>query len=156
MRVEKDYEEFLGLLNKYQVKYCIVGAYAVAFWGYPRYTKDIDILVEPTKENAKRIISVIREFGIKTQDLTEEDFIRKNRVIQLGYEPVRIDILTSVEGVSFSTIWKNKVEDFYGKEKVYFIGLKELIRIKKKVVRPQDLADLEELLRRGKWRRKKK
>ncbi|RKY38751.1 MAG: hypothetical protein DRP76_04060, partial [Candidatus Omnitrophota bacterium] len=152
MRVEKDYEEFLGLLNKYQVKYCIVGAYAVAFWGYPRYTKDIDILVEPTKENAKRIISVIREFGIKTQDLTEEDFIRKNRVIQLGYEPVRIDILTSVEGVSFSTIWKNKVEDFYGKEKVYFIGLKELIRIKKKVVRPQDLADLEELLRRGKWR----
>jgi len=144
------------LLNKYQVKYCIVGAYAVAFWGYPRYTKDIDILVEPTKENAKRIISVIREFGIKTQDLTEEDFIRKNRVIQLGYEPVRIDILTSVEGVSFSTIWKNKVEDFYGKEKVYFIGLKELIRIKKKVVRPQDLADLEELLRRGKWRRKKK
>lgn len=156
MRVEKDYEKFLGLLNKYQVKYCIIGAYAVAFWGYPRYTKDIDILVEPTKENAKRVISAIREFGIKSQDLTEEDFIRKNRVIQLGYEPVRIDILTSVEGVSFSTVWKNKVEDFYGKEKVYFIGLKELIKIKKKIARPQDLADLEELLRREKWRRKKR
>ena len=156
MRVEKDYEEFLGLLNKYQVKYCIIGAYAVAFWGYPRYTKDIDILIEPTKENAKRIISAIREFGIKSQDLTEEDFIKKNRVIQLGYEPVRIDILTSVEGVSFSTIWRNKVEDFYGKEKVYFVGLKELIRIKKKVARPQDLVDLEELLRRERWRRKKK
>ncbi|OQX80193.1 MAG: hypothetical protein B6D56_05570 [Candidatus Omnitrophica bacterium 4484_70.1] len=156
MRVEKDYEEFLGLLNKYQVKYCIVGSYAVAVWGYPRYTKDIDILIEPTKENAKRIISAIREFGIKSQDLTEEDFIKKNRVIQLGYEPVRIDILTSVEGVSFSTIWRNKVEDFYGKEKVYFVGLKELIRIKKKVARPQDLVDLEELLRRERWRRKKK
>jgi len=156
MRVEKDYEEFLGLLNKYQVKYCIIGAYAVAFWGYPRYTKDIDILIEPTKENAKRIISAIRDFGIKSQDLTEEDFIKKNRVIQLGYEPVRIDILTSVEGVSFSTVWKNKIEDFYGKEKVYFIGLKELIKIKKKIARPQDLADLEELLRREKWRKKKK
>lgn len=156
MRVEKDYEEFLGLLNKYQVKYCIIGAYAVAFWGYPRYTKDIDILIEPTKENAKRIILAIREFGIKSQELTEEDFIRKNRVIQLGYEPVRIDILTSVEGVSFSTVWKNKVEDFYGKEKVYFIGLKELIKIKKRIARPQDLADLEELLRRERWRRKKR
>ena len=156
MRVEKDYEEFLGLLNKYQVKYCIAGSYAVAVWGYPRYTKDIDILIEPTKENAKKIISAIREFGIKSQDLTEEDFIKKNRVIQLGYEPVRIDILTSVEGVSFSTIWRNKVEDFYGKEKVYFVGLKELIRIKKKVARPQDLIDLEELLRRKKWRKKKK
>ncbi|HDN86309.1 MAG: hypothetical protein DRP68_06655 [Candidatus Omnitrophota bacterium] len=156
MRVEKDYEEFLGLLNKYQVKYCIAGSYAVAVWGYPRYTKDIDILIEPTKENAKKIISAIREFGIKSQDLTEEDFIKKNRVIQLGYEPVRIDILTSVEGVSFSTIWRNKVEDFYGKEKVYFVGLKELIRIKKKVARPQDLVDLEELLRRKKWRKKKK
>ena len=156
MHVEKDYEEFLGLLNKYQVKYCIIGAYAVAFWGYPRYTKDIDILIEPTKENAKRIISAIRDFGIKSQDLTEEDFIKKNRVIQLGYEPVRIDILTSVEGVSFSTVWKNKIEDFYGKEKVYFIGLKELIKIKKKIARPQDLADLEELLRREKWRKKKK
>ncbi len=156
MRVEKDYEEFLGLLNKYQVKYCIIGAYAVAVWGYPRYTKDIDILIEPTKENAKRIISAIREFGIKSQDLTEEDFIKKNRVIQLGYEPVRIDILTSVEGVSFSTVWKNRIEEFYGKEKVYFIGLKELIKIKKKVARPQDLADLEELLRRERWRRRKK
>jgi len=144
------------LLNKYQVKYCIAGSYAVAVWGYPRYTKDIDILIEPTKENAKKIISAIREFGIKSQDLTEEDFIKKNRVIQLGYEPVRIDILTSVEGVSFSTIWRNKVEDFYGKEKVYFVGLKELIRIKKKVARPQDLVDLEELLRRKKWRKKKK
>ena len=154
MRVEKDFVEFLELLNKYHVKYCIIGAYAVGFWGAPRYTKDIDILVEPTKENAKKIIQALREFGIKSSDLTEEDFYKKNRVVQLGYEPVRIDILTSVEGVSFKKIWENKVEGFYGKEKVYFVGLEELIKIKKRSNRPQDLIDLDVLLRRTKKRRK--
>ncbi|MCM8787793.1 MAG: hypothetical protein NC935_07085 [Candidatus Omnitrophica bacterium] len=153
MQVEKDFEEFLRLLNKYQVKYCIIGAFAVGFYGYPRYTKDIDILIEPNKKNAKNIIKAIHEFGIKSKDLSEDDFSCKFRIIQLGYEPVRIDLITSLEGINFFTIWKNKKIGRYGKEKVFFVGLGDLIRIKKKSSRPIDIIDLEELKRRMKWKK---
>ncbi len=150
MRVEKDFVEFLELFNKNKVKYCIIGAFAVGFWGYPRYTKDIDILIEPTKENAKRIIKAIREFGISSPDLTEEDFSQKSKVVQLGCEPVRIDILTSIKAFEFDEIWKNKKIGRYGNQKVFFMGWKELIKSKKKTSRNLDKIDLEKLLRRKK------
>lgn len=82
MRVEKDYEGFLKLLNKQKVKYCIIGSYAVGFYGYPRYTKDIDILVEPSLENAKKIFKVLKEFGFKSLNLTENNFINKLQKIK--------------------------------------------------------------------------
>lgn len=147
MKVEKDYEEFLKLLNKNKVKYCIIGAYAVGFYGAPRYTKDIDILIEPTFENAEKIIKTIKEFGFKRINLKEQDFIKEKNIIQLGYEPIRIDIINFVSGCSFDEIWKNKKRGRYGKEKVNFIGLKQLIKIKKKLKRPSDLLDIENLKR---------
>lgn len=150
MRVEKDFVEFLGLLNKYRVKYCIIGAYAVGFWGRPRYTKDIDILVEPDQKNAEKLIKAIKEFGIESPDLSKEDFLKKHRVVQLGYEPIRIDLITSVEGASFRTIWRNKKRGFYGSQKVYFIGFRELVKIKKKSRRLIDKVDLEKLVKRWK------
>ena len=146
MKVEKDYEELLKLLNKNKAKYCIVGAYAVAFHAKPRYTKDMDIFIEPSKENGKRILKALNEFGFKELDLKEEDFIQKGIVIQLGYEPLRVDIVTSIEGCTFEEVWENKVEGHYGNEKVYFIGLNELIKNKKKSKRKQDKVDLEILL----------
>lgn len=146
MRVEKDYEEFLRLFNKNRVRYCIIGAYAVGFYARPRYTKDIDILVEPTLKNAKRIIKALEEFGFKSLGLKEKDFAKKGKIIQLGYEPVRVDILTFIEGLSFGQIWKNKVKGTYGQEKVFFIGIEELIKNKKKSKRGQDKVDLENLL----------
>lgn len=152
MRVEKDFAEFLGLLNKYGVKYCIIGAYAVGFYGYPRYTKDIDILVEPERENAKKIVQAINEFGVSFPDLGEEDFCKQHMVIQLGYEPVRIDLLTSVEGSSFKTIWKNRTKGVYGKEKVFFVGQKDLIKMKEKASRPNDLIDIEKLKKRMRYK----
>jgi hypothetical protein len=152
MRVEKDFVEFLGLLNKYRVKYCIIGAYAVGLYGYPRYTKDIDILVEPSRKNAKKIIQAIREFGIDSPDLGEGDFCKKHRIVQLGYEPVRIDLITSVEGANFKTIWENRKKVLYGKEKVFFVGLKELLKIKKKSSRYIDVADREKLMKRIKFK----
>lgn len=147
MRVEKDYEDFLRLFNKNKVRYCIIGAFAVGFHGYPRFTLDIDILVEPGLGNAKKIIKAIREFGITSPDLTEKDFSQENKVIQLGYEPVRIDVLTSIEGFGFKDIWKNKEIGKYGKEKVFFIGWNELIKSKERAKRPQDLIDIRKLLR---------
>lgn len=145
MKVEKDYEEFLKLFNKNKVKYCIVGAYAVALYGTPRYTKDIDILVEPTKENAQRIVKSLDEFGFKSLKLKEEDFSRPNKIVQLGYEPVRIDLLTSIAGCNFKQAWKNRKISTYGRQKVYFIGKKELIKSKKVANRGIDKVDLGKL-----------
>lgn len=147
MRVEKDFEELLKLFNKHTVKYCIVGAFAVAYYSKPRYTKDIDILVEPSVKNAERIISALNEFGFSTITLKIEDFTQEGKIIQLGYEPVRVDILTSIPGCIFSEVWKGKKVGRYGTQRVYFIGLKELIKNKRASGRVQDKADLEILLK---------
>jgi hypothetical protein len=146
MKVEKDYEELLKLFNKHKVRYCIVGAYAVAFYARPRYTKDIDILIEPDIENGKRIMSALDEFGFGSLNLSEEDFSKKGKIIQLGYEPVQVDIITSIQGCNFKQAWKNRVLGTYGKEKVYFIGINELIKNKEISNRKQDQIDLDILL----------
>ena len=143
MHIEKDYEELLQLLNKHKVKYCIVGAYAVAFYKKPRYTKDMDILVQASIENGKNIVKALNDFGFASLNLSEMDFAKKGNIIQLGYEPIRIDIINSITGVSFSQIWKNKTLGKYGKENVFFIGLKELIKNKEKTSRKQDIVDLD-------------
>lgn len=146
MKIEKDYEELLELFNKNKVKYCIVGAFAVALYAKPQYTKDMDILIEHSKENAKKIVEALNKFGFKSLNLKESDFTQKGKIIQLGYEPVRVDILTSLEGCGFKEIWRDKTIGSYGKQKVFFIGLKELIKNKRKSNRKQDKADLEILL----------
>ena len=143
MRVEKDYEELLRLFNKNKVRYCVVGAYAVAFYGIPRYTKDMDILVEPDLKNGEKIINALRKFGFKNLQLSAEDFSKRGRIIQLGYEPLRVDIITFIEGCSFEEVWENRERGTYGKEKIFFIGLKELIKNKKVSNRRQDKIDLQ-------------
>jgi predicted nucleotidyltransferase len=142
MKVEKDYEDLLGLFNKHKVEYLIVGSFAVAFYSKPRYTKDIDILINPTIENANRIVIALEEFGFKGAGLTPDDFLKKGQIIQLGYEPVRIDILTSINGLEFNKAWKNKNPGQYGNETVQFIGLKDLIKIKTLANRKLDKHDL--------------
>lgn len=154
MKVEKDFEELLELFNKNKVKYCIVGAYAVALYAKPRYTKDMDILVEPSIKNAHKIIKSLNGFGFKNLGLAETDFSQKNKIIQLGYEPVRVDIITSIEGSSFKQIWKNKKISQYGKQKVFFIGINELIKTKKASTRKQDKLDLDILLQLNQGGRK--
>ena len=145
MKVEKDFEDLLKLFNKHKVRYCIVGAYAVAFYKRPRYTKDLDILVEPTPENAKRIVQALKAFGFGSLKLKEEDFIKKGNIIQLGYEPVRVDLLTSIKGGPFKKIWETKRTGTYGQSRVFFIGKQALMRNKRLTGRQQDLADIEVL-----------
>jgi len=125
-----------------------VGAYAVAFYAKPRYTKDMDIFVEPDKDNAHRIIKSLAEFGFKSLALEEKDLIRKGKIIQLGYEPVRIDLITSIEGSDFQEVWKNRAIGTYGKQKAFFIGFDELIKNKKKSSRKQDSVDAHILITR--------
>ncbi|MBI5286033.1 MAG: hypothetical protein HY878_00385 [Deltaproteobacteria bacterium] len=145
-RVEKDYEELLRLFNSHGVKYCIIGAFAVAFYTIPRYTKDMDILVEPARKNGERIMNALKEFGFGRLKLSVNDFVREGRIIQLGYEPVRVDILTSINGCTFEEVWKNKTRGRYGTEKVYFIGLGELIKNKRSTRRKQDKVDIDLLM----------
>ena len=145
MKLEPDYEELLKLFNKHRVKYCIVGAFAVAFYALPRYTKDMDILVEASPENGRRITQALKDFGFGSLKLSPEDFTEEKQIVQLGYEPVRIDLLTSIEGNSFKAVWKHKKRGLYGKTKVFFIGLNELIKNKTVSDRKQDSIDAEVL-----------
>lgn len=142
-KVEKDFEELLRLFNKHRVHYCIVGAFALGFHALPRYTKDLDLLVEPTEKNGERIVQALKDFGFGSLNITPKDFAKTGRFIQLGYEPVRVDVTTSIEGVSFQEVWKNKKKGMLGHAKVFFIGVDELVKNKKKAGRQQDIADLE-------------
>jgi len=143
MRIEKDYEEFIELLNKHEVKYCIIGSYALAFHARPRYTKDIDFLIDISPENAKKIKSALNEFGFASVNLTEQDFLKEGNIIQLGYEPVRIDIITSIINIDFSDVWNNKVQVQFGNQKAFIIDRKNLIKSKQISKRTQDAADIE-------------
>jgi len=146
MRIERNFEDLLRLFNKNKVRYCIVGAYAVAVYVMPRYTKDIDIFIEISEENAKRIKKALDEFGMKNLNITVDDFLKKGNIIQLGYEPVRVDIITDIPGCKFEQVWKNKKMVNYGRERVYIIGLDDLVISKRSAGRKIDEADLEKLL----------
>ena len=138
----KDFEELLRFFDSRGAKAVIVGAHAVAYHAKPRYTKDLDVLVEPTPENARRVLDALEDFGFGDLELDIEDFKEPGRIIQLGFPPNRIDLMTSIDGVEFSEVWAGRVEGTYGGTKVFFIGRRELIRNKKASGRPQDLADL--------------
>lgn len=154
-KAERDFEDLLRLFNKHNVKYCIIGAFAVAFHAVPRYTKDMDIFVAASEKNAGNIVGALNEFGFGTLQLSRADFSSEGRIIQLGYEPVRVDIVTSIDGCTFAEVWKGKRVGRYGNEKAYFIGIEELIKNKRASRRKQDQADLE-ILAAAKKRKKKK
>jgi hypothetical protein len=128
------------------VRYCIVGSYALAFHVRPRYTKDLDIFIDSDPNNARRVLAALAEFGFDSLDLSEEDFSKPGNIIQLGYEPVRIDIITSIVGLDFKEVWESRVRGSYGEQKVNFIDRENLIKSKKLSQRIQDQADLELLL----------
>lgn len=117
----------------------------MAFHARPRYTKDMDILVEPALENGQRIVAALREFGFGGLKLTPKDFLQPGRFVQLGYEPLRVDLLTSIEGFTFAQVWKRRAPGAYGRVRTSFIGREELIRNKELSGRRQDQVDLEQL-----------
>jgi len=145
MEAQKDFKELLALFNEHKVEYVIVGGYALAFHGAPRYTGDIDILIHPDTANAHRILSALDEFGFGTVDLMAGDFEKTENVIQLGVPPVRVDIITSITGVSWEDACAGRIQGKYGDIPVYYIGRKQFISNKRAVARKKDLADLEAL-----------
>ncbi|MCJ7729305.1 MAG: nucleotidyltransferase [Sedimentisphaerales bacterium] len=145
MEVQRDFKELLASLNGHGVKYVIVGGYALAFHGAPRYTGDLDIFAKPDKANAKRILAALHEFGLTNLDLSAKDFKKPDMVLQLGVSPVRVDIITSLTGVSWQQVNSKRIKGKYGGVSVSFISRKHLILNKKATGRKRDLADIEAL-----------
>lgn len=145
MDLETDFKELLALFNANRVEYLVVGAYALAYHGVPRYTGDLDILVRPSSANAARVMESLKIFGFGETGLTDEDFEKPDTVVQLGVPPVRIDIITSISGVSWAEAHGERVKGHYGDVPVAFLGRQQLIANKRASGRKKDLADLEAL-----------
>jgi len=145
MEVQPDFRELLALFNANQVDYMVIGGYALAFHGAPRFTGDLDIFVKPDPENARCIVEALDQFGFKSVDLSVDDFQAPDQVVQLGVPPVRVDILTSITGVSWAEAASGRVEGRYGEIPVYYIGREQFAANKRATGRKRDLADLEAL-----------
>jgi len=145
MNLQKDLKEFVELLSALDVHFLVVGAFAVAYHGYPRYTADIDLFIERSPQNAERLLEAIHQFGFGDVGLTNQDFLREDQVIQLGVAPNRIDIMTHISGVTFEEAWESREVGEIGGLRLPFISRGVLKRNKTASGRTQDLADLEHL-----------
>ena len=141
----QDFSEFVRLLNQHNVEYLIVGGYAVGIHGHPRYTGDLDIWLNPTPENSLKIIQCINKFGFGSFNLKAQDFTKPGNIIQLGYPPLRIDLLTEIDGVTFDECYANKKEVVIDNLVVNFIRYWDLLKNKKQTGRHKDLDDIENL-----------
>ena len=145
MSLSSDWKEFLELLNARGVEYLVVGAHSLAFHGRPRYTGDLDVLVRPSKTNAVALVELLSDFGFAGSKFTPVDFAENDQVIQLGRPPYRIDLLTSLTGVSNEDAFARKIAAEIDGIPVFVLSKEHLIQNKRAVGRPQDLADLTEL-----------
>ena len=140
-----DFKEFAALLNSNGVKYLVVGGYALAAYGHPRYTGDLDFWIGTAADNADKVLLALDQFGFKSLGIRKQDLTEPNQVIQLGFPPVRIDLLTSIDGVDFDDCYARRlVLDMDGLA-LGFIALDDFKTNKKAVGRHKDLADLETL-----------
>ena len=142
MKLPRDWKELIGLLCLNRVRFLIVGAHALAFHGHPRATGDLDLLVEPNVFNARRLGKALEAFGFPALAGQTSNFARPDQMATLGNEPLRIDIMTSISGVSFSDAWKGRVKAMVEGHQVGFLGLAQFVRNKTAAGRPKDLLDL--------------
>ncbi len=154
--LQKDVRDLIELLNAAGVRYLIVGGRAVGFYGHPRLTKDVDFFVEPTPENAERVVDALGRFGLPVTRGLRDDLSHPGTMITFGRPPNRVDIITDITGVRFENAWKRRVEHVRKGLRVAVIGLEHLVRNKRATGRLQDKADAERLLRRKKAVRQRK
>lgn len=147
--MHKDFTDFLRLLNAGDARYLVIGGYAVAYHGYPRYTGDLDVFVEASPDNAARLLRVFREFGFNPEALTPELFITPDNIVRIGHEPVRLEVLTGISGVTFADAYARRVTVDLAGLAVPFISFTDLITNKMSTGRGKDRLDVEELKKRG-------
>ncbi len=145
MEVQQDFRDLLALFNAHKVDYIIIGAHALAYHGAPRYTGDMDILVRPDLENARQIIQALDEFGFGSVGLTLDDFAFPGKIVQLGVPPIRVDIVTSISGISLGEAADGRTTGTYGDLEVSYLGKLQFILNKRATGRKKDLADLESI-----------
>ncbi len=148
METSRDFEEFFVCLNANSVTYLVVGGYAYAVHAEPRYTKDLDIFYKCSSDNADRLLNAIRDFGFESLSINVDDLTTVGKVIQMGYPPLRFDLINEKDGVTFEEAYKNHLDSKYGEEIIRVIGKKALIKNKKESGREQDLLDAKRLSRR--------
>ena len=153
MVLDSNFREFIELLNAHKVKYLVVGGFAVAYHGYPRYTKDIDFWIWAEPNNAEQLIQAIGDFGLGALGLKASDFLNPDNIIQMGYEPNRIDLITQLEGLEFEECFELRAETSFEGVPINFIDLDNLIKSKRLSGRMQDFVDADKL---EKQKKKKK
>ena len=140
-----DFKELLLAFNAHNVEYLIVGAHALAAHGHVRATKDLDVWVRPDESNAQKVLKALLDFGAPLSDLTVNDLSKKETIFQIGVPPLRIDIITDVDGVEFAEAWPERLETSFGGVPAFVISRHHLITNKKSAARLQDLADVQQL-----------
>ena len=147
MDISPDFADLLKILNKDKVRYLIVGAYAAIYYTEPRYTKDLDIWVDSSLENAHKVYNALNEFGAPLKNVTPEDFTSHTLFYQIGVAPVRVDIIAGLKGPEFKSAWKRRKRAKYGKVPVSIIGIDDLITSKEASGRDGDIRDVKKLKR---------
>jgi len=142
VKIHPDFRDFIHALNNNHVEYVLVGSFALAYHGHPRATGDMDVWIRPTKQNASAVLKAVLDFGFEKVNVTEEDFL-SGKIIQLGFPPVRIDIITILEGLQNDEIWGERQKGKFGDLDVAYIGREAFIKNKRAIGRHRDLADLE-------------
>jgi predicted nucleotidyltransferase len=145
MNLEKDFEDFVALLNKHHIDYMIVGGYALAFHGKPRHTGDLDIWIDISEANAEKMCEALSEFGMGSLGIEKADFLKKGIITQIGYPPLRIDILNEIDGVTFKDAYSAKLTIDVDGLPINYIGLDDLIKNKISSGRQQDITDVNSL-----------
>lgn len=145
MDISTDYRDLFKALNRFKVKYLVVGAYAVIYYTEPRFTKDIDIWVNLNEDNVGKLYQALKVFGAPFKNISIKDFMNESMVYQMGVAPVRIDIMMGLPEIKFEVAWKHRKKSKYANTPINIIGAKELIDSKKKANRDQDVLDLKKL-----------
>jgi hypothetical protein len=143
MEARQDFKELLECFNKHEVRYLIVGAFALAWHGHPRYTGDLDLYSDPSPDNARKVLAALSDFGFGSLGLVQSDFEEPEKIIQLGVAPLRVDILTSISGVCWNDAWAGSVAGTYADIPVRYLGKDQYRANKTASGRAKDLADLE-------------
>jgi hypothetical protein len=148
--MNQDFRDLLAEFNAHKVDFMVVGAHALAAHGHVRATEDLDLWIRPTRENGQKVIAALLAFGAPLHDLTVDDLSTPGLNFQIGVEPVRIDILTLIDGVDFDAAWRDRMISSFADQPVAVISEMHLIENKLAAARPQDLADVERIKRKGK------
>ncbi|MGE0392112.1 MAG: hypothetical protein AB7I25_13695 [Vicinamibacterales bacterium] len=149
MELAPDFDEFIASLNARGAEFLIVGAYALALHGAPRFTGDLDILVRPTPENGRRVLDAIRDFGFPIEHLSPERIVDARTLLQMGEEPIQIHVMSAISGVSWDEAWADREMGPCGSQQAAYLGRASLLRNKRAAGRPKDLADIDALKESG-------